>query len=73
MFKQPSFAEIKTLPMPAIAENGVQQMFVAPTVQNLKKMTTNKKQGTKTALSSLSAFSQMSSSSFLNMISNPFG
>lgn len=59
--------------MPAIAENGEQQMFVAPTVQNLKKMTTNKKQGTKTALSSLSAFSQMSSSSFLNMISNPFG
>ena len=73
MFKQPSFAEIKNLPMPAIAENGEQQMFVAPTVQNLKKMTTNKKQGTKTALICLRAVSLMSRSSFLNMISNPFG
>lgn len=64
--------------MPTIQENGddFNAVVMAPTISNIKTMQTMKKTGpkvAKTTFSTMSGLSQMSSSSFFNMITNPFG
>jgi hypothetical protein len=65
--------------MPTIQENGEDNLAVimAPTITNIKKMQTMKKTSNpkvaKTTFSTMSGLSQMSSSSFFKMITNPFG